>query len=91
MDPSSVFDLASVMAVPEIIDGRHVIRILDLHDDDELVVAAPSLEEQILWVEAILKVKKEKGGGGLLNIIKTSAALSKLKDKSRENLEKDRR
>jgi hypothetical protein len=89
--PSSVFDLASVLAMPEIIDGRHAIRILDLHDDDELIVAAASLEDQILWVEAMLKVKKENGGGGHLNIIKTSAALAQLKNESREKIEEEER
>ena len=77
--PTSVFDLSSALCTPASIDGRYAIRIQDLHDDDEMVVAAASLQEQILWVEAIVQLKKAKGLGGHINIIKAQTALEELR------------
>ena len=63
--PSSVFDLSSVLCMPENINGRHAIHIQDLHTEDEIMVAAANLEDQICWLEAILRVKTEKAGGDI--------------------------
>ena len=82
--PSSVFDLSSALCTPATVDSRHAIRIQDLHDGDEMVVAASSLKEQILWVEAIVQLKKAKGLGGHINIIKAETALEELRAKLEE-------
>ena len=82
--PSSIIDLAKYICMPTAVGSHlHCIELTEIHGDSKTVLAAPSVDVQVLWLEAMLQTKTQTYGMGRLSVVKANAALKSIKRKAR--------
>ena len=78
-------DLSKCTCMP--LDGvsgqPHCIEMTEMHGDTETILAAPTAEIQVAWLEAMLSTKTKTMGLGRLNVIKCAAALKNVKRRAK--------
>jgi hypothetical protein len=83
--PTTVIDLSKCTCMP--LDGvsgqPHCIEITEMHGDTQTILAAPTVEAQVSWLEAMLTTKSKTMGMGRLNVIKCAAALKNVKRRAK--------
>ena len=83
--PTTIIDLSKCTCMP--LDGvsgqPHCIEMTEMHGDTETILAAPTAEIQVAWLEAMLSTKTKTMGLGRLNVIKCAAALKNVKRRAK--------
>ena len=85
--PTSVINLSKCICMPvDLLAEKgqsHCIEITEMHGNSTSIIAAPNVETQVAWLEAMLSTKTKTLGLGRLNVIKANAALKGIKRRAK--------
>ena len=81
--PTSMLDLSKYMCMPVDLfvekGQQFCIELTEIQGTNNTILAAPSIDVQVQWLEAMLQTKTQTMGLGRLNVIKANAALKTIK------------